>query len=101
MNKLGSSKNSAFIYDPILKFENINAENSTVVRNGNAIYIGAARPYEAYEIELKSNYDHNKLSKIIAETVPFKFKGAEYFEDGSYKYPTSSYDIRDFSFDLT
>ena len=53
------------------------------MRNGNAIYIGAARPYEAYEIELKSNYDHNKLSKIIAETVPFKFKGAEYYEDGS------------------
>tara|TARA_B110000285_G_scaffold213578_1_gene258035 strand:- start:13 stop:189 length:177 start_codon:yes stop_codon:yes gene_type:complete len=56
--------NSAHIYDPILKFENINAENSTstVVRNGHVLWIAANRPYEAYHVELKSNSDPNKLS---------------------------------------
>jgi len=54
--------NTAHIYDPILKFENINTENSTVVRNGHVLWIGANRTYEAYHVELKSNSDHNKVS---------------------------------------
>ena len=70
-------------YDPILKFENINAENSTVALINHNFWIGANRPYEAYHVELKSNYDHNQKSQIRGETFTFKFKEAEYFEDGS------------------
>ena len=95
------SRNSAFIYDPISKFENTNVDNSTILKKEHSLWVGSKRPYEAYYLELKSNYDHNRLSKIRAETVTFKFKGAEYSEDGSMKYPSSWYTVTDFSFDLT
>ena len=91
--------NTAHIYDPILKFENINAENSTLAKHWQVLFIGANRPYEAYHVELKSNYDHNRLSQIKADTVPFKFKAFEYYEDDGWS--SLIYDISDFSFDLT
>ena len=83
--------NRAFNYDPILKFENSDLENSPIAKSGHVLWICANRPYEAKSIKLKSNYDHNTYSDIRAETSTFKFKGSEWFEDGSWKYPTLWY----------